>query len=170
MSASVAARFAGKTLGDFLGVVTKGVSKAAESGTLKAITSMQDFADAPGLLGLVARNPEAISKAAGVAAPAVLGGTILAGQRLLVGDQSGQRQPAASVREYRPPAYASSAYVPGRLPLTNEQAGEMLLDQQRFQHQMQLIQARQNASSGVGTLRDTSGIDSIMNLANRIYG
>ena len=37
--------------------------------------------------------------------------------------------------------------MPGRLPLTNEQAGEMLLSQQRFQQQMQLIQARQSAST-----------------------
>jgi hypothetical protein len=168
MAASVVSRLAGKALGDFLKSATTAISGAAAAKTADYLMGQRG---AGGLIGKLAEYPETVSKVAGAAAPLAAAGTVLAGQRLLFGAPADNRQAStATVREYRPPAYASSAYVPGRLPLTNEQAGEMLLDQQRFQHQMQLIQARQNASLGVGTLRDTSGIDSIMNLANRIYG
>lgn len=167
MAASVVSRLAGKALGDFLKSATGALSGAAQTATADYLMAQRG---AGGLIGKLAKYPGTVSKIAGAAAPLAAAGTVMAGQKLLFGSPDNNRQAVTPIREYRPPAYASSAYVPGRLPLTNEQAGEMLLDQQRFQHQMQLIQARQNAGAGIGTLRDTSGVESIMSLANRIYG
>jgi hypothetical protein len=166
MAAAIISRLAGKALGDFLKSATGAVSGAAQSATANYLMGQRG---AGGLIGKFAEYPETVSKIAGAAAPLAAAGTVLAGQKLLFGAPSGQQQVPTAAKEYRPPAYASSAYVPGRLPLTNEQAGEMLLDQQRFQHQMQLIQARQLAASGEGALYG-SGINDIMSLANRIYG
>lgn len=167
MVASVSSRFAGKVLNDFL----KSLSGAVSSSTQSAVYNyLKNKEGATGLVGLAVKHAEPVSKVVGGAAPLAAIPLVSAGQNLLFSNQGAETPTSAARGNYRPPAYASSAYIPGRLPLTNEQAGEMLLDQQRFQHQMQLIQARQNASAGVGTLRDTSGIESIMNLANRIYG
>jgi hypothetical protein len=51
-----------------------------------------------------------------------------------------------------PVAYANQQYIPGVSALTNAQAGEAVLEQQKFQHQLQLIQAREAASQGGGSL------------------
>lgn len=166
MVASVTSRLAGKALGDFLKSATGALSGAAQTAAANYLMGQRG---AGGLAGKLAEYPETVSKVAGAAAPLAAAGTVMAGQKLLFGTPSEPKQDSVSAREYRPPAYASSAYVPGRLPLTNEQAGEMLLDQQRFQHQMQLIQARQAAASGEGALYG-GGIDQILGLAQRIYG
>ena len=77
-------------------------------------------------------------------------------------------QPSAVAQ--RQATFATQQYTPGTSPMTNLQMGEALLDQQRFQHQLQLIQARQAATGGAGGLATSSGINDIMALANRIYG
>jgi len=41
--------------------------------------------------------------------------------------------------------FSTQQYIPGILPMTNEQMGDALLNQQRYMQQMQLIQARQMA-------------------------
>jgi len=65
-------------------------------------------------------------------------------------------------------AFSTQQYIPGRSPLTNEMAAEAILDQQRFMHQMQLIEARNAAASGVGSLQSgmTNNFD-MMKLANQ---
>lgn len=166
MTGPVVSRLAGKALGDFLKSATGALSGAAQTATANYLMGQRG---AGGLIGKLAAYPETVSKVAGAAAPLAAAGAVMAGQKLIFGSPTEQQQVATAAKEYRPPAYASSAYVPGRLPLTNEQAGEMLLDQQRFQHQMQLIQARQAAASGEGALHG-GGIDQILGLAQRIYG
>lgn len=68
----------------------------------------------------------------------------------------------------RPTAFSTQQYTPGRSPLTNEMAAEAILDQQRFMHQMQLIEARNAASAGSGSLQSgmTNNFD-MMKLANQ---
>ena len=46
--------------------------------------------------------------------------------------------------------YARQPFVPGTLPLTNEQAGYLYLDQMKLQNQLALLQARQNLTGGGG--------------------
>ena len=166
MAAGIAARFAGKTLADFLRAVSGATSAATEQAVLGKLAGSQEFVDAPGLMGLVARHPEATAKVAGSIAPVALAGTALAGYNLL----SSPPQKEVSVRPQRQPAFASSAYMPGSLPMTNEQAGEALLDQQRFQHQLQLIQARQNLNQSGGSLQTAQGSNlDIIGLSKQMF-
>lgn len=44
------------------------------------------------------------------------------------------------------PEYARQPYRPGTMPLTNEQAGYLYLDQMKTQNQLAVLQARQSAS------------------------
>jgi len=46
--------------------------------------------------------------------------------------------------------YGRQPFVPGTLPLTNEQAGYLYLDQMKLQNQLALLQARQNLTGGGG--------------------
>jgi hypothetical protein len=70
----------------------------------------------------------------------------------------------------RPSAFTTQQYIPGTSPLTNEQMGEALLDQQRYQHQLELIQARHQTSAGAGTLHSSGNMGDIIGLAQKIYG
>jgi hypothetical protein len=55
-------------------------------------------------------------------------------------------------------------------PMTNQTVAEAMLEQQKFQHQMQLINARQSAQQGVGIAgRTTSGGLDIMGLSQQIF-
>ena len=56
--------------------------------------------------------------------------------------------------------------------MTNLQAGEAMLEQQRFQHQLELIRARQAASNTAGSSLGQRGVDisSVINSAKGIYG
>jgi hypothetical protein len=71
----------------------------------------------------------------------------------------------------RPTAFSTQQYVPGRSPLTNEMAAQAILDQQRFMHQQQLIEARNAAASGSGSLQmggRATNFD-MMKLANQVF-
>ena len=134
--------------------VTTEVPKAASSTIGKIVTKL---------------GPANIAKLAGATAPLALAAPAMAGYNLLAGQ--GQQAAGAAPKSYRPPAFASSAYIPGSLPMTNEQMGEAMLDQQRFQHQLQLIQARQDVSMHRGSLQNSGGdIGSILSLGQKIYG
>ena len=155
---AVATRFAGKALGDFLKLTSEVVSKPVESAVLNVMRG--GGLSGPAASGPVRYGGGTVAKAAGTLAPAVLGYALKSGLDLIKGGESGGSGKTS---------FATSQYTPGRLPLTNEQAGEMLINQQRFNQQMQLIAARQAAESGAGSLGN-SGISDIMALANRIYG
>jgi hypothetical protein len=54
--------------------------------------------------------------------------------------------------------------------MTNQSVAKSMLDQQRFQHQLQLINARQSAQEGVGIAGRTTGdgLD-IMGLSKQVF-
>lgn len=169
MTASAVGRFAGKTLADFLKVASSTLSQGVEQAVLNKIGQTADVVDAPGLAGIIARNPERIAKVAGLAAPmAVAAGTYALSNAVQQNQYSLPVQ--QNQRPVRLPSFATQQYMPGASPLTNDQMGEALLNQQRYQHQLDLIRARQSASEGMGSLSVSGNISDIMGLAQRIYG
>lgn len=179
MAAGIVSRLAGKALNDFLRASMGAVSSAAQQKTLGYLMSKADYADAPGLAGKIASNPELVSKVAGAAAPiGIAGGLVGAGAAL---KNIQQRQPTGYAQSnYSLPvqkpgtlvAFSNQQYTPGYSPMTNQAAADAMLEQQRFQHQLQLIQARQAASTRQGSLYPAagSGMDNIFDLATKIYG
>lgn len=159
-------RLAGKALGDFFKTGAGMLSSAAEKGSLGYLQNVANTAanavDAPGVLGNIAQrtagmDSAAIAKLVGAAAPvaatAAVGGLVGAlnqpsGQQMYA--QSQYQLPMRSMGT--PVAYANQQYIPGVSALTNAQAGDAVLEQQKFQHQLQLIQAREAASRGGGSL------------------
>lgn len=159
-------RLAGKVLGDFFKTGAGMLSSAAEKGSLGYLQNIVNAAgeahDAPGLLGGVAQltsriDPAAAAKLVGAAAP--VAATAAVGGLVGALNQPPSRQMYAQ-SQYQLPmrsmgttvAYANQQYIPGVSALTNAQAGEAVLEQQKFQHQLQLIQAREAASQGGGSL------------------
>jgi hypothetical protein len=123
---------------------------------------LEKHVDAPGLLGGVAQltsriDPAAAAKLVGAAAP--VAATAAVGGLVGVLNQPPSRQMYAQ-SQYQlpmrsmgtPVAYANQQYIPGVSALTNAQAGEAVLEQQKFQHQLQLIQAREAAAQNVRSL------------------
>lgn len=159
-------RFAGKVLNDFLKVAGSAIGSAVEQKVLGKVAGMS--VDAPGLRGMVARNPEAVAKLAGAAAP--VAATALASAPFVLPGllQGGDAQ--SSGRSTRMPAFSTSPYIPGTMPFTNAQMGSMMLNQQNYQNQLALLQARQSVSQYKGSLRQSGNIDSILDLAGQIYG
>lgn len=167
-------RLAGQSLGNFLKVASGALSQAVEKGVLNKLGNTEDFVDLPGMAGIIARNPGTVAKLTGAAAPvAALGGTALAAN--LAGNLM---QPSSNIyaqSQYSLPvtkqstavSYANQQYVPGVSPITNSQAGEAMLEQQKFQHQLELIQARQASSMGGGSLHQGLNLQGYMDSAQR---
>ena len=163
-------RLAGKVLGDFFKTGAGMLSSAAEKGSLGYLQNIVNAAgeahDAPGLLGGVAQltsriDPAAAAKLVGAAAPvaatAAVGGLVGALNQPPSRQMYAQSQYQLPMRSMGTPvAYANQQYIPGVSALTNAQAGEAVLEQQKFQHQLQLIQAREAASQNVGSLSSGS--------------
>jgi len=62
--------------------------------------------------------------------------------------------------------FTRQAYVPGTLPLTNEQAGYLYLDQMKYQNQLRLLQARENARIAANQpLSAATGMDTSATMA-----
>lgn len=177
MTVGVTTRLAGKALGDFLKVATTVGAGAVEKKVLGALAGSSEFVDAPGIAGIIARHPETIAKVAGAAAPAVAAGGIAAGASL-IGEMSKQPSNIYAQSQYTlplrgqgsPVAFANQQYMPGASPMTNQAVAEAMLEQQKFQHQMQLINARQAAQHGGGTMQSSTpgGMD-IMALSQRVF-
>ena len=164
MAAGIGARFAGKALNDFLKVAMDAVGSAAQQKTLGYLAGKADYADAPGLLGKLAANPEQVAKLVGAAAPlAVTGSVVGAG---LLGQRMFQEQPMAPTRQ---PLYSQQPFIPGTIPLTNAQASEAMLDQMKLQHQLQVLQARQSASQPQGMSYPNSRTDRISDIVSQVY-
>lgn len=167
MATGMVSRLAGKALGDFFKVGMGAVSSAAQQKTLGYLASKANYADAPGILGAIASHPGTVSNLVGAAAPIAVAGSLagigLAGQRLLGGGQ-GQ-----AVDTQRQALYSQQPFVPGTLPFTNSQASELMLDQMKMQHQLQVIQARQSAGSGQGSLYSDPGLGNVYDIASKIY-
>jgi hypothetical protein len=159
-------RLAGKVLGDFFKTGAGMISSAAEKGSLgylqNAVNAAANAVDTPGVMGNIAQfasgmDPAAVAKLVGSAAP--VAATAAVGGLVGALNQPPSRQMYAQ-SQYQLPmrsmgthvAYANQQYIPGVSALTNAQAGEAVLEQQKFQHQLQLIQAREMASQGSGSL------------------
>ena len=145
--------------------------------------------DATGIFGFAAKHPEMVGKLTGtVAGPLTIAGGaagIAAGSAAL-GNMFNPSGGVYSGSDYslpvqqqaamgRTPSFAGQRYMPGSSPLTNEQMGESLLEQQKFQHQLQLIQSRNSAdnyggSLSPGVLSGGSGVGDIMNQMQQALG
>lgn len=172
MAVPFANRMAGKYLYDFLRTAGSVVSGSVEQAVLNKLGSMEN---ATGLIGVAAKYPKTTAKMLGKATPLGLAGgaaglTAGIGYLMQPRQQSDYSLPVHSSPAPRQTAFATSQYIPGASPLTNEQMGEALLNQQRYQHQLELIQARQAASTNMGSLQGGSSTSDILGLAQRIYG
>lgn len=122
-------------------------------------------------------GPENIAKIAGAAAPvAAIGG--IAGGAALLNRALQQPSNVYAQSQYSLPvqrvgtqvAYANQRYIPGLSPMTNQTVADSMLEQQKFEHQLQLIQARQAAQQGAGLLGHSGGTGlDIMGLSNKIF-
>jgi hypothetical protein len=190
MMSGAATRFAGKALGDFFKTGSSMLSNAAEQGTLGYLKNIMpaaaDAVDAKGMLGGAARlvaglNPEVTSKLVGAATPFAAMGTAALALSALTQPNPSQVyassayslpvQPGIGVN--RQPVFPNQQYAGGGQPMTNLQAGEAMLEQQRFQHQLELIRARQTVSNTAGSSLGHGGgadISGVINLAKGIYG
>jgi hypothetical protein len=177
MVAGAATRMAGKALGDFFKVLGPLASSAIEQKVLGKLSGAGEAVDAPGVVGLLARNPETVAKVAGAVTPVAAAGAIAGGAALL---NRALQQPSNvyAQSQYSLPvqrvgtqvAYANQRYTPGLSPMTNQTVAESMLEQQKFEHQLQLIQARQAAQQGGGSLGHSGGAGlDIMGLSNKIF-
>jgi len=125
MTVSLGSRMAGKVLGQYLsGVGTKGIGAAQKVGAKAASAAGQKMgAFAPGSLG-----GRILEEA--VATGAVMGGAALLG--------------TAADALYRPQTTAS-AKSEFSLPIQQQYEAASALEQQKFEHEMAIIQARQGA-------------------------
>lgn len=177
MAIGIGTRLAGKALGDFLKVATTALASGVESKVLGRLAGSANFSDAPGLAGVVARNSETVAKLAGAAAPAaVIGGAAVGAgilNQLMPGENNAYAQSQYLLplqRQGTPVAFANQQYMPGLSPMTNQSMAESLLEQQKFQHQLQLIDARQAAQQSVGIGgRTTGGGLDIMGLSQQAF-
>lgn len=178
MITGTATRLAGKALGDFLKLATSATSASVEKKVLGSLAGKAaESVDAPGLFGVVARNPEVVAKLAGAAAPIAAAGGVAAGAGLIskamerpqnVYAQSQYSLPLQ--KQGTPVAFANQQYMPGMSPMTNQTVAEAMLEQQKFQHQLQLIEARQAAQQGVGIGgRTTGGGLDIIGLSQQVF-
>lgn len=109
-------------------------------------------------------GPENIAKVAGAVTPLAAAGAT-AGGAALINQAFQQPTNVYAQSQYSLPvqkmgtqvAYANQRYTPGVSPVTNQAVLESMLQQQKFEHQLQLIQARQAAQQGAGSLAGSPG-------------
>lgn len=178
MITGTATRLAGKALGDFLKLATVATSAAVEKKVLGRLAGKAaESVDAPDIFGVVARHPETVAKLAGAAAPIAAAGGIAAGAGLInkmmesPKNVYAQSQYTLPFRQQGTPvSFANQQYKPGMSPMTNQSVAEAMLEQQKFQHQLQLIEARQSAQQGVGISgRLAGGGLDIMGLSQQMF-
>lgn len=172
-----AGRLAGKALSDFLRLSSGALSTGVEKTVLSKLAGSPEFVDAPGIAGLIARNPEVVAKLVGSAAPVAATGIAAAGaagiSKLMAPDQNIYSQSQYSLplqKAGTPVSFANQRYTPGMSPMTNAVISEAMLEQQKFQHQLQLIQARQAAQQGAGSMGHigSTSVD-VMGLSKQIF-
>lgn len=167
MTASVVgSRVAGKVLGDFLSLAGKdlfGAAKSLGSATTKAVANIPlvqqiGTGTAEEAAKAIVANP-LLNRAATVlpvsvpawqagaaALPQVAGGLAIAGGGLGSYKLLSELSRSADTSMAKTAPFATQQYMPGTLSMTNEQAGDYFLNQQRYMHQLNLIAARQRAS------------------------
>mgnify|MGYP006268634515 CR=1 FL=1 len=114
--------------------------------TRMAMASIQDIQKL--LSGMATKSiGEKVSPMIGEAATQFVGPAVgLAAAGLTAGAERLMR-PAMQSSSRSNVSFAHQAYSQGPLPLTNEQAGDLYLQQVRMQNQLALIRARQEAAS-----------------------
>jgi hypothetical protein len=181
MATGLMGRLAGKALSDFLKAGLAATGQIAERGALNVMRG----ARTPGailsttLQGPLPANAETLASVARVAAPvAVTGGALGLGalaQKMAERPQNVYAQSAYSLPVQRmgtPVAFSNQQYMPGMSPMTNQTVAEAMLEQQKFQHQLQLIEARQAAATRQGSLSTgvAGDVSDVLTLATKIYG
>lgn len=175
--AAVGSRIAGKVLGDYLSSIGKGVLNlttgvGSKIGGLVADIPLvqtigagttEEAAKAIASNALLKRLPistEMMQQGAqalpGIAKGLGIAGSLYGGYQLLSGLAN-----QADSKTSRPAPFATQQYVPGTLPMTNEQMGDYYLNQQRYIQQMQLIQARQTAGQPQNPFNQASLSDAL---------
>ena len=165
---AAAARIAGKALNEFLGAIGRGteqyvVSKLIDKATQKpsaAPSAAQLYMANPyvkkeeesGTRGKVGRfissvGPENVAKAAGYAVPLTL----------------------AAAYDAIGPQTQSSARSQFSLPVQQQYEAASALEQQKFEHQMAIIQARQLASADRAAYGMTPNMVDPMSIANQMF-
>jgi len=162
----VGSRVAGKVLADFLSLAGKDLFNATKglgAATTKAVANIPlvqqiGSGTAEEAAKAIMSNP-ALGRAstvlpmsvpawqAGAAAlPQVAGGLVTAGGTLGGYKLLSELSRNADVSMAKTAPFATQQYIPGTMSMTNEQAGDYYLNQQRYLQQLNLIEARQRAS------------------------
>jgi hypothetical protein len=165
MAADFISRMAGKALMDFFKVAATKTADVARAQTLSAIQGMQN---PTGLFAVMAAHPETTANIVGAAAPLAATGGITAagylGKKALNAMSSGQ-----NVGDQRV-SFANQQYIPGSSPMTNQAMAQSMLMDQRMQYQLQLLQARQNASQpDFPSIQQTGNPGNLINAMSKTY-
>lgn len=147
-AATLGSRLASKVLGQYLaGVGTKGLSAAQKVGAGAAAVAGRKVPRFAGTVGSRILE-EAVTTGAVLGGAAALGGAA----DLLYRPQTSQQ--------------SSSAYS---LPIQQQYEAASALEQQKFEHQMAIIQARQNASVDQANYGMTTNMVDPMSIANQLF-
>lgn len=160
MAAAAATRLAGKALGDFLKFASSYAAEKATDAALRSFQEKKEWADAPGLRGRIAADPEKYAKRVGRLAPIALTGGLAAG--------------AAGASALMPSSSGGSSQSAYSLPVQQQDRvlayeTQSALEQQKFQHQLALIQARQTASTDQMQMGMTTNMVDPMSIANQMF-
>lgn len=144
LATAASTRIAGKALGDFLNVATL----AAQAGAM-----------AQGLRGPTLDEKGKVTDAGSTRYRLIEPGIHLAGSGLIRAGES------LMPDKKKPVDYARQPYQPGTIPLTNEQAGYLYLEQEKQKNQMALLQARENARVANNQPISSIGMDTSATMA-----
>lgn len=164
--ATAVPRVAGKVLGEFLSLTgkdlfgnVKALGSAAEQAVSKLPLVQKIASGTPEYAAKAIVSNPLLSRAAAVipapvsawqtgatVLPQAVGGLTTLGGTLAGYKALSELSKRVDDRSTRTMPFATQQYIPGTLPMTNEQMGDALLNQQRYMQQMQLIQARNMAS------------------------
>ncbi len=145
-----------------LGTIAQGTSEAAA----KALSQLPGVGKVamglPVSMDVIQAGARTLPAVAGGLTTLGLGGGAVVASNMLAN---------AVTNPVKPTAFSTQQYTPGRSPLTNEMAAQAILDQQRFMHQMQLIEARNAAAVGSGSLQSGYGMQDLdmMKIANQMF-
>ena len=176
-TAAVAASIAKDFLKAYGGKIT-GLGKAVKQSlsanpTLKNIASgspevaRQALGNLP-LVGGVARSvPLGLAQPIARALPSTAG--LLTSGGAVAGTLYGMKLGEGILNPKEPKVipYGHQQYIPGQSPYTNQEVAAMIMDQRKFEQQMQLIAARQAAAAGAGSLSGGFNFD-MMRLADQV--
>jgi len=165
MAADFISRMAGKALMDFFKVAANQTANIARNRTLAAIQGMEN---PTGLFAVMAAHPETTANIVGAAAPlAATGGIAAAGY---LGKKAFNALSNKQDSDNQRVSFANQQYIPGSSPMTNQAMAQSMLMDQRMQYQLQLLQARQNASQpDFPSIQQTGNPGNLINAMSKTY-